>query len=131
MGNVLVSGNLTPEQIFYLKDRGFRLVYRQPSESAKYPYISLGDCSAMGCPAVYHLRQGVDSICAEANPLIPKNQAVGFLEKTIVNTMALEGRTVVTKPGNPILVYVADNKWRQIAQALAKKYPAKKHYNPR
>lgn len=127
---------ITPKERKYLSERGFELVKGKPGAKAPLPYASLNDpMKAKG-----HYPNGdpyyplaIESHQSEnfASTLDhhPKNTETGrlvqIIECLVGENKELEGKILITQPGQIIRLYVADHAWDEVARQLAEKYPAR------
>lgn len=117
---------LLPEQTRYLGERGFQVVQGEPSTDEAFPYVTLRDPQQFleTSEITYHEMPDYSVGTAEvAHPSTMDGDAlVALIESTVAQSMDGEGQLFRTTPGQPIKVFVIDNAWKDVADALAAKY---------
>lgn len=121
----MVDLSLIQEQAEYLRQRGFETVNSAPNEGEPFPYVVLKKPGRfIEQPGIaYFYGRGFFCGCGTAHPSnMSTDDLVRIIEKTVADTMQLDGNLFKTQPSRRFRVFVIDSGWKDVAETLARKY---------
>jgi len=117
---------LTPEQVKYLKDRGFQIIEGKPLPNEPFPYVTLREPQHWleQSEMTYHKTSSTSSGTADVShpKTVDKGELVALIERAVAGSMGLEGKLFNTQVGKPIKIYIIDPAWKEVAEAVTAKY---------
>ena len=117
---------LTPPQVTYLKERGFKVVPGIPNENTSFPYVTLNRLGRFIEEAEIRFHQTAIAHTSTMESYHPINatskELITMIEKVVAGAMGLEGKLFSTSSGKSIPIYVLDSAWNETAKMLEAKY---------
>ncbi|MBT3835661.1 hypothetical protein HOD05_03640 [Candidatus Woesearchaeota archaeon] len=115
---------LTDVQRSYIQERGFEVMEGFPGND--FPYVVLGRLSPVNGDFAYctSLSTSMSHVLGRINPDTREfSNLVNLIEEAVGTSMPLDGSCIfTTEPERKFPIYVVDDKWNQVAEALVARY---------